>query len=177
MKVYTVHEPPGPGEGAQLQAQSTDRIERAERIEFVADGFDWTAALFAPFALLGQNLTAGFALYAAALAAIVALLLAIGATPGWIVLAVIALHTVVGFEAGELRRTKLEADGWSMLGTVTGRSRTDCERRFFDRWLPGQPIIAGLGAAQTPHSGAEADARNGGTPEAGRQWRLPWSRQ
>jgi hypothetical protein len=29
-----------------------------------------------------------------------------------------------------------------MLGTVTGVSAIDCERRFFDGWLPSQPILA-----------------------------------
>jgi hypothetical protein len=29
-----------------------------------------------------------------------------------------------------------------MLGSVTGRNAAECERRFFETWLPSQPIIA-----------------------------------
>jgi hypothetical protein len=28
-----------------------------------------------------------------------------------------------------------------MLGAVTGRTLAECERRFFEAWLPAQPIL------------------------------------
>ena len=39
MLTFTVHEPPNP---------PADRIERADKLVFVKDGFSWMAALFAP---------------------------------------------------------------------------------------------------------------------------------
>ena len=34
-----------------------------------------------------------------------------------------------------------------MLGAVSGRNLDECERRFFDGWLPSQPVIAPSSAA------------------------------
>ncbi|MEQ1696324.1 MAG: DUF2628 domain-containing protein [Hyphomicrobiaceae bacterium] len=135
MKVFTVHEQETP---------AADRVDRAEHLTFVSDGFHWSAALFAPFMLLGARLWIGLATYVVALAAVCALLAALGASPAWITLAVIALHVIVGFEYSELERASLEAKGWSTVGTVVGRTRNECERRFFENWLPGQPMISGL---------------------------------
>jgi hypothetical protein len=140
MKVYTVHEPARVG--------MIDRVDRAERFEFIADGFDWNAAVFAPFVLLGQRVWIGLAIYAATVVALVALLSALGADAGWIVLAIAAVHVVVGYEFGELRRAQLDADGWSDLGVVSGRTRDECERRFFAVWLNGQPLLTVPSAAE-----------------------------
>ena len=138
MKVYTVHEQPG------AAASRIDRIDRAEHLQFLSDGFNWQAALFGPFELLIHKLYAGLAAYLLAIGAILALLSAIGAQPGVIALAAIAVHVIVGFEFGELKRKECDRNGWNDLGLVSGRSRIDCERRFFDRWLPRQPLIAGM---------------------------------
>ena len=152
MKIFTVHQPP-----ADPAGDTADRIDRASGLVFVFDGFNWSAALIAPVALLAGQAWAGFALYAAVLAVSAALLWWLGAASGWIVFAAIALHLFVGFEYGELRRTGLDAQGWTDLGPVSGRSLADCERRFYDRWLPGQPVIG----ARLP-----LDARAGQAPPA-----------
>ena len=47
MLTFTVHEPPSP---------PPDRLERAESLVFVKDGFSWTAALFGPVWLLVHQL-------------------------------------------------------------------------------------------------------------------------
>jgi hypothetical protein len=146
MKVFTVHEPANP---------AADRLDRAEHLTFVSDGFHWSAALFAPFMLAGAQLWYGFAAYVVALASVCALLSALGASPAWITLAVIALHVVVGFEYSELHRASLDAKGWSTVGTVAGRSRNECERRFFENWLPSQPMLSGL---RTHHKTAPQSA-------------------
>ena len=138
MMVFTAHEPPGAGLGL------ADRIDRAERVRFVGDGFNWMAALFAPFVLLAHKLYIGLAIYAVALAAIVSLLLAIDGSPAVIGLAVAALHLITGFEFGELERSQLDHDGWADLGLVSGRSLRACERRFFESWIHRQPMIAAL---------------------------------
>ena len=52
MLTFTVHEPPDP---------PADRIDRAERLAFVRDGFSWSAALFTPVWLLAHRLWWPFA--------------------------------------------------------------------------------------------------------------------
>ena len=64
-----------------------------------------------------------------------------GADQRLIGLATLALSLLVGFEGDTLRRWTLERRGWRMLGTVTGRTTLECERRFLDTWLPTQPVL------------------------------------
>jgi hypothetical protein len=139
MATFTVHEPPNP---------PADRIERGERLVFVKDGFSWAAALFAPVWLLAHRLwwpLIGYVLLSVMLQALphVAAL-----DQRWLGLAGLALNLLVGLEADTLRRWGLARRGWSTLGTVTGRTASECERRFFDAWLPAQPILAGGGETQ-----------------------------
>jgi Protein of unknown function (DUF2628) len=136
MPTYTVHEPPQP---------PADRIDRAASLVFVKDGFSWAAAVFAPLWLLVHRLwwpLLGYVVLSAVFEAIdwVAIL-----NPGWMTLAIVALHLLTGFEADTLRRWKLDRDGWPVLGSVSGRSAAECERRFYDEWLPSQPVIAPAG--------------------------------
>ena len=48
----------------------------------------------------------------------------------------LGLNLLIGFEADTLRRWALDRSGWRMLGSVSGRTVAECERRFFDGWLP-----------------------------------------
>jgi hypothetical protein len=130
---FTIHEPPNP---------PPDRIDRAQALVFVKDGFSWMAAAFAPLWLLVQQLwwpLIGYVLIACTIAVGGK---GLGLAQGWIDLALLALNLLTGLEGDELRRRALEQRHWSMLGSVTGRTREECERRFFDAWLPSQPIIA-----------------------------------
>ena len=63
-------------------------------------------------------------------------------SPSFLTLAGIALHLLIGLEAHALRCWSLDRRGWRMLGSVSGRSLAECERRFFEAWLPSQPVIA-----------------------------------
>jgi hypothetical protein len=144
MQTYTVHEPPHP---------SADRIDRAASLVFVKDGFSWGAALFSPFWLLAYRLwwlLLGYVVLSGLfeLARWVGLL-----DPRWATMAVVALHLLIGFEADTLRRWGLERRGWRTLGSVLGRSYAECERRFFDEWLPGQPVIAPTSGPASPRIG------------------------
>src|SRR2546423_14987770 len=47
MRTYTIHERPDP---------AADRVDRAEGLVFVKDGFAWAAALFAPIWLVAHRL-------------------------------------------------------------------------------------------------------------------------
>lgn len=126
MQSYTVYEPPNP---------PADRLKRAERLVFVYEGFSWMAALFGPLWMLVHRMWLALILYIIVATGIEFALVSADASAQWITVATIALHLVVGFEAGTLRRWALERRGWRMLGAVTGKSRIDCERRFFQAWL------------------------------------------
>ncbi len=184
MKVYTVHER---GAAAVAQEHGTDaprlspipadRVDRAEQLVFIGDGFSWLAAEFPPIILIAHKLWVGLAIYAAAVITLIALLWSTGAVPGWSVLAVLALHVIFGFESNELRRSSLDAKGWSNVGTVTGKSRDDCERRFLDSWLPQQPLMidrtSETNAPQPPNETPLELKR----PTAMRGFTRPWSKR
>lgn len=126
MRSYTVHEPPN---------SPPSRLARADRLVFVREGFSWTAALFSPIWMLVHRMWLVFIVYVIGMAALGAALTALGVSPPMISLVSLAIHVALGFELGALRRWTLERKGWRMLGAVTGRNRTECERRFFQAWL------------------------------------------
>ena len=130
---FTIHEPPEP---------AGDRLDRAESLLFVKDGFTWSAALFAPIWLIVHRLWWPLLGYAAILGLFEAVRFLDIINAGWITLANVALHLLIGFEADALRRWSLERNGWRMLASVSGKNAAECERRFFDQWLPDQPVIA-----------------------------------
>jgi hypothetical protein len=141
MKTYTVHEPPQP---------PADRIDRAELLAFVKDGFDWGVFIFGPLALFSKGLFLATAAYVAVLVGVVLVLAAINADNAWVSLAIVALNAIAAYEASQFQRRKLDGKGWMTLGAVTGRNRDDCERRFLDSWLPRQPMIR---PGRTPETG------------------------
>ena len=53
----------------------------------------------------------------------------------------LAANIVIGFEASSLQRWTLSRRDWVETGTVVGRNRAECERRFFDGWLVDQPVL------------------------------------
>jgi hypothetical protein len=132
MLTFTVHEPPNP---------PADRIERADKLAFVKDGFSWMAALFAPLWMLVHRLWWALFGYVLALAVLHLLAQLGGLSESSTGLMTFALNLLVGFEADTLRRWALDRKGWHMLGSVSGRTVDECERRFFDGWLPSQPIL------------------------------------
>jgi Protein of unknown function (DUF2628) len=141
MQTYTVHEPPHP---------PADRIDRAASLVFVKDGFSWGAALFAPFWLLAHRLWWPLLGYIV-LSGLLELARWVGMLdPRWATMAMVTLHLLVGFEADTLRRWALEHRGWRTLGSVLGRNYAECERRFFDEWLPDQPVIAPAASPTSP---------------------------
>jgi hypothetical protein len=151
VEVYTVHEPPDP---------PADRIERGERLHFVRDGFSWGAALLGPVWLALRGAWAGLAAYLAAAIVLGAAIAALGLPEAWTAVSLVALNIYLGFEASGFERWSLERAGWSELGTVSGRSMAECERRFLESWLPEQPLISALKGFQS------AEARPAATVEA-----------
>ena len=132
MLTYTVHQPRHP---------PTDRFERAESLVFIKDGFTWTAALFAPIWMLAHRLWLPFLGYLAICGALEAVRWAAALDSDWMTLSIMGLHLLVGFEADMLRRWKLDRQGWRAIGSVTARTWAECERQFFEEWLPAQPVV------------------------------------
>jgi len=129
---YTVHEAPNP---------AADRVGRADELRFIKDGFSWLTAVVPPLGLAAKGLWRALVAYLVATMLLVLALQAIGTDPQWIGLASIALGLYLGFEVSTLERFMLDRAGWRMLGSVTGRNIAECERRFFETWLPDQPVI------------------------------------
>jgi hypothetical protein len=130
---FTVHERPDP---------PADRIDRAAGVIFVRDGFSWSAALFTPLWMLAHRLWWPLLAYVVAAGVLELLRQVVTIDTGWLTLATLALGLLIGFEAATLRRWSLARRGWTTLGSVSGRNAQDCERRFFDLWLPTQPVLA-----------------------------------
>jgi Protein of unknown function (DUF2628) len=142
LQSYTVHESNPP---------HVDRVDRADALVFVKDGFSIQAALFAPLWLAGKQLWLALLGYIAVVLAAGVVWSFFGWSPPTFALALLALHLVIGFENDTFQRHQLDSRGWQTLGAVTGKDALDCERRFFDVWLPGQPLsrVPGAPAANT----------------------------
>jgi hypothetical protein len=151
MIVCTVHEPP---------SAPADRLDRAEAVVFVRDGFSLFATLFGPLWLLFNGLWLAAALAVGIFAAGIAAFVIAGLGPAWGLILLLTLHLVIGFEGRNIKRWTLARRGWSQLGSVSGRNLADCERRFFEAWLPRQPFItsSGVMAATPPLYPASATA-------------------
>lgn len=143
MTAYTVHEPPAP---------PADRIDHAEAMVFVKDGFTWSAFLFGPLWLLANRLWLAAAGYVALLGLIYLVLAALGLADALFSIMMFALNVILGFEAHWLRTTKLDADGWTSLGSIAGRGIEDSERRFFEGWLKSEPRVRSADASQPASS-------------------------
>ena len=152
MQTYTVHEPPNAG---------ADRVDRASELRFVKDGFSWVTAAFPPFGLAPSQLWLPLVAYLVFFCVAVTALAALGISESRIAVGVIALHIFMGFEHSTIQRWVLDRDGWTALGTVNGKTLAECERRFFEAWLPDQPMIA---------TGSTAPA----TSVSPTAWRGPW---
>ena len=138
MIVYTVHQSPASAAEPPRDGVSAETLlERAAGHEFIGDGFSFPAAMFAPFWLAAHRVWLPLAGYFAALVVLLAIGAIWSAASGWVAVILVALHVAIGFEASSLRRWALENRGWRLLGTVAGRNIVECERRFYDAWLPG----------------------------------------
>jgi hypothetical protein len=78
-------------------------------------------------------------------------LAAAGASDQASTIAGLAVNLILGFEADSIQRLTLDRRGWRMIGTATGRNRDTCERRFFDAWLPTQPMLIPDASAMQRH--------------------------
>ena len=133
LQSYSVHEKPNP---------AADRVDRAEALEFVKDGFVFPAFVVPPLWLAGHGIWLGVLAYAACAAVIFALTLWLALPAIFPALAMLVVHLIFGSEADEMQRSHLTARGWTAVGQVTGTGTLDCQRRFYDNWLPSVPMTA-----------------------------------
>lgn len=115
---------------------ATDLLQRAEELRFVRDGFSWLIALLTPFGLLMRGAWLALAIYCSAVAVLLLAVSSMGLPAGLGVLLVLAVGVVFGFEAATIERWSLGLFGWQEVGVVGGADMEECERRFFDAWLP-----------------------------------------
>lgn len=148
---YSVHEPPSP---------PADRVDRATSLVFVREGLVYTAAAITPIWLIAKRQWLALVLYLVAVAVIVGVLVLVDAPPMWFLVASSALHLLIGFEADTIQRWTLGRQGYRMVGTVTGRTEVECERRFFESWLPQQPMLAPRTGSTATHGTLAAGAEH-----------------
>jgi hypothetical protein len=141
MRVYTVHEPPDP---------PLDRVDRGERLAFVKDGWALAAVLFTPFWLLAKRIWLVLVAWLLVVALLEVAVFYAGLDRRLAGFGMLALGLLIGLEADTLQRWQLGRRGWREIGVVAGNSAEECERRFFDRWLPAQPMLAFAGFAERP---------------------------
>lgn len=153
---YTVHE---------HEDAPADRVDRAEELVFIKDGFNFSAALFAPVWLLANALWIEFGIYALAVTSVSLLADVVGFGGFWAGFAIAVIHLLVGAEADSLKRFALERRGWHAVGTVVGNNSAECERRFFDTWLDDQPLMR-IGDAASRESGHYPNVGFGGAAPA-----------
>jgi hypothetical protein len=149
MIIYTVHEPQRPAESIEA---------RADGVVFVKEGFTIWGFLLGPFWLLYNRLWFELIAALALSGALGAVLMEFGPKEQAAAIVDLLLALLVGFEGNELRRWNLQRKGYAFLGSVVGKSRLECERRFFDAWIAH--VKGGAGATPV------ADLKSG-------DWRLP----
>ena len=121
MSIWTVHAPAGNG----------TTLEVADDLVFIREGFVWSAFLFAPIWSLAKRLWLAFALWLAAIIAVAGLAARVGAPSIGLLIVILALW--FGLEANNIRRLKLAARGWRLVGVVEAPKRGEAERRYFAR--------------------------------------------
>jgi len=155
MIVYTVHEPSHPAQTLEV---------RADDVIFIKEGFTWWGFLFAPLWLLFNALWLEFIAALLLMAGVAAGLTQLGLKDQAGGIAYLLLMLLVGFEGNGLRRWRLERKGYVYLASVAGNSLEECERRFFDVWLPS---LTRQRPKTTPNPGPEI------TPSSWGDWPGP----
>jgi len=130
---YTVHEKAEP---------AADREERAEQLIFVREGFSLFAFIIAPLWMLVNRLWLVLILYVLVAAAAQGLITLFEIPDHWRYYATLAINLLVAFEADALQRWTLDRRNWRMVGSVSGANYEECERRFFEGWVPDVPMVA-----------------------------------
>ncbi len=127
VKYFTVHQPPVPVQ---------DRLDQADELIFVKDGFAWFAFYIPPIWMLVNRLWLEFVLYLAAIFGWVQFSSSLGMEEPFISISTLIISLALGFEGNNLIRWKLDRQDYKMLGTVSGANQDECELKFFTYWTP-----------------------------------------
>jgi hypothetical protein len=143
MTTYSVHLPAEAAPGSPIGL---------ERTVLVKEGFHWVALFFPLLWLLANRLWIAFLAVLALTVALVFVGRAIGLGDGAIGVLDFMLGLFVAISAADLQTWGLERRNYAMRDVVTGASRDEAERRFFDRWLSGASEAVTRPAASLPGS-------------------------
>ncbi|MGH1352730.1 MAG: DUF2628 domain-containing protein [Methyloligellaceae bacterium] len=135
MKYYTVHQPPVPQQ---------DRLDQADELIFVKDGFAWLAFYLPPVWMLINRLWLEFVVYIIAIIGWVQFSASLGMEEPFTTLSAIVISLALGFEGNNLIRWKLNRQDYRQLGTVSGVSQDECELKFFTYWSPKSNDMSAL---------------------------------
>ena len=127
-RTYTIHIP---ADGAPRTVRGADSMR------FVKDGFTWTAFVVPALWMFVHRMwlpLLGYLVIAVSLDAVVAVF---DAREEYALAVALLLNSLIGLEAGQMRRWSLRRRGWQMVGVVTGPDRMECERKAFELWLSG----------------------------------------
>jgi len=132
IRAYTVHEKPSP---------AIMKGDRAEELIFVKDGFSLFAVVAPPIWMIVNRLWLVLAGYLASVFGLVIVFGILEIADYWLNYTLLALNIIVGTESDSLTRWTLERRSWRQIAHVTGPNSEECERRFFDSWLPTIPEL------------------------------------
>lgn len=147
---------------------------RAESIRFVKEGIAWWALVFPAVWLFYHRLWIVLIAYLVLVFAIAAGFQAAGAPEPVGGIVTMAVSVLLALEGNDLRRWTLARKGFQLVDVTTGRDMEECERRFFEGWLPGQGRVVPPSAALTETPAAQPKGAAGGDgviglfPEPGR---------
>jgi len=155
--------------------RTDDAVADADRVVFVRDGFSWLAALLTLPWLLWHRAWLAALIWTLGLVLATSGVAALGQEYGAglvdpvSTLVTLAFALVAGFEANGWRARAMQRRGFHLAGTVTGRRREDCERRFFSGWLMGRGLHPGTegGGSYDHHGQPYGDPRTGEIAVAG----------
>ncbi len=122
MKTYTVQAPP---------EDDRSYAERAVDYVFLKEGYSFWAALFGPFWTFTNKLWIEGLVHLVAYFSLLGVVAAIGFTLGVVGFFSFFANILFGLFAYDVQRLHYTRKGYNMVGVVNGKSKGDCEARFF----------------------------------------------
>jgi hypothetical protein len=141
MAVYTVHAPP---------LRRYESLSAPERFALVRDGLSFWAFVLTPLWMLRHRMWLVFIGYVVLFAGLQIALHFLGTSGTVRIFASVLVASLVGIEAGTLRRFTLGRRGWSDVGVVVGDNVEMAERRFFDSWVDWPSVQRDAAAPPAP---------------------------
>lgn len=137
MKSYSVLERPAPADGDPV-------------FVLVDEGFNWWAFVVPPLWLLARRQWLGLAAFIAASGVLAALAAILNLEPGITVLSTLIFAALIGAEANDWRRWRMEAAGYHYSGVIQADNFEVAEYRWVERWLAARaPTPAPESPSQT----------------------------